>query len=254
VPVKSDQDPSSLQPPASGSLSVWWLPALVCVVSILSTHAAYLISLAHGQVPACIPYIEGCTSISAAARQEPAVHLFRATMIPVAVFMAATWWLAGQWLWQAGERSTAWKRAVILVGVIGAAFLVLYATFMGTHGLAYGVMRRYGVVVFFGFTALDQMILTARLQRLRRQGPPAVGAGTERAMFLLVASMLALGLANIPAAHFLDASGLENVIEWAFALLMMAWFGVLARQWRIAHLAVRAEQMPPRGPGRALGN
>ncbi len=254
MPPAADRELSRPEHRSSEMLPAWWLPAFVCAVSILITHAAYLVSLAHGQVPACIPYIEGCTSISAAARQEPAVHLFRATMIPAAVFMAATWWLAGQWLSRAGDRSSPWKRTVILVGVTGAAFLVLYATFMGTHGLAYGVMRRYGVIVFFGFTALDQMILTARLQRLRRQGRPVAGAGTERAMFLLVASMLALGVANIPAAHFLDASGLENAIEWTFALLMMAWFGVLARQWRIAGLAVGAVRMPPRGPGRAVGD
>jgi hypothetical protein len=233
-------------------MRVWWLPALVCVVSILSTHAAFVISLSKGQVPACIPYFDGCTSISAAARQEPAVHLFRATMIPVAVFIAATWWLAGQWLRQAGDRSPAWNRTVITVGVIGAIFLVLYATFMGTHGLAYGVMRRYGVIVFFGFTALDQMIVTARLQRLRRGGHPAASRRTERVMLTLMTVMLGIGLANIPAAHFLDGSGLENIIEWTFALLMMAWFGVLAGQWKRGGLAVRTGQIPPRGPGRTL--
>ena len=231
-------------------MRVWWLPALVCAVSILTTHAAYMISLSKGQVPACVPYFEGCTSISAAARQEPAVHLFRATMIPVAVFIAATWWLAGQWLDQAGDRSPAWKRTVIVVGVIGAIFLVLYATFMGTQGLAYGVMRRYGVIVFFGFTALTQIIVTARLQRLRLGGLPVTGRRTERIMVALVTAMLGIGLANIPAAHFLDDSGLENAIEWAFALLMMGWFGVLARQWKRGGLAVRAGQIPPRTPGR----
>ena len=232
-------------------MRVWWLPVLVCAVSILATHIAYVISLMKGQVPACVPYLEGCTSISAAARQEPAVHLFRATMIPVAVFIAATWWLAGQWLGRAGDRPPAWRKTVVALGVIGAIFLVLYATFMGTEGLAYGVMRRYGVIVFFGFTALTQIIVTARLQRFRQGGHPLACRRTERIMAALVTAMLVIGLANIPAAHFVDASGPENAIEWTFALLMMAWFGVLARQWQRDGLAVRVVQIPPRRPGRA---
>lgn len=215
------------------------MPALACVIPIVSVNAAYLISLTAGQVDACFPYLDGCTSISRAARQEPAIHLFRATMIPVALIMAAVWWLAAQWLARYGESSAAARRTVIMLGTAGAGFLVLYATFLGTHGVVYEALRRYGVIVFFAFTALAQLICTARLQKLRRQGRPVAASPTERAMLLLTVFMLALGLANIPASNFLDNSALENAIEWNFALLMMGWFGLLAREWKRVRLAVR---------------
>jgi hypothetical protein len=229
----------------TGTLAVWWLPALVCLVSILSANAAYLISLGHGQVAACVPYLEGCSSISRAARNEPAIHLFRATMIPVAVILAAVWWLAGQWLAQAGDRSRPVRHTIVALGVIGAVFLVLYATFLGTHGPVYDLMRRYGVIIFFAFTMLGQMIVTARLQSLRRQARPATGAGVERSMLLLAGTLLGLGLANIPASHFFDAPGLGNAIEWTFALLMMAWFGLLSQAWKRSRFAVRSASLAP---------
>jgi len=229
----------------AGALAVWWLPALVCLVSILSANAAYLVSLGYEQVAACVPYLEGCCSISRAARNEPAIHLFRATMIPVAVILAAVWWLAGQWLAQAGDRSRSVRRTIVALGVMGAAFLVLYVTFLGTDGPVYNLMRRYGVIIFFAFTTLDQMIVTARLQFLRRRERPATGAGVERSMLLLAGTLLALGLANIPASHFFDVPGLQNAIEWTFALLMMAWFGLLSGAWKKSRFAVRSASLAP---------
>ena len=58
-------------------------------------------------------------------------------------------------------------------------------------------------------------------------------------MLVLVALMLALGLADIAVSHLFEADGPENAIEWDFALLMMAWFALLAAEWRRTGVAVR---------------
>ena len=212
---------------------------MVCGVSVVATNLAYLVSACAGQVAVCVPYLAGCTSISRAARQLPAVYLFRATLIPVAPVMAAAWWLAGEWLDAGRGREAAARRWIVALGVAGALCLVLYATFLGTSGAAYELMRRYGVTLYFAFTALAQMILTACLGRRRRTGRPLAHIGSERFMTALAAVMLALGLTNIPLSNFMDADALENAIEWNFALAMMLWFGVLAREWRREGLVVR---------------
>lgn len=159
-------------------------------------------------------------------------------MIPVATALAAVWWLAGQWLIRAGEEGKVARRAMVVIGSIGALALVLYATFLGTNGPTYDLLRRYGATVFFGFTALSEMLLTAGLERLRRSGRSVTGAGTKRAMLVLVAVMLALGLADIPVSHLAATDGPENAIEWTFALIMMLWFAFLAAGWRYAGLRI----------------
>jgi len=218
---------------------MWWLPALVFAASFAAVHLSYLMSAGAGQVPVCFPYIEGCCSISRAARQEPAIHLFRAVMIPVATAMAALWWLAGQWLQRAGDgRSAAW-RWMVVIGVTGALALVLDATFLVTQGPAYDLLRRYGATIFFGFTALAEMLLAARLERLRRSGRSVAGAGSGRVMLVLIAVMLTLGLADIPVSALAASDGPENAIEWTFALVMTTWFAFLAAAWRRAGLTVR---------------
>ena len=68
----------------------------------------------------------------------------------------------------------AWDRAIAFrpdrvatlagLGVTGALFMVLYVVFLGTDGTAYEFMRRYGVTVYFSFTALAQLLLAARLR------------------------------------------------------------------------------------------
>jgi len=212
---------------------------MVFAASFAAVHLSYLMSAGAGQVPVCFPYIEGCCSISRAARQAPAIHLFRAVMIPVATAMGALWWVAGQWLQRAGDGRSGARRWMVVTGMTGASALVLYATFLGTHGPAYDLLRRYGATIFFGFTALAEMLLAARLERLRRSERSVVGTASGRPMLVLIAVMLTLGLADIPVSALVASDGPENAIEWTFALVMMSWFAFLAAAWRRAGLTVR---------------
>lgn len=203
-------------------------------------HLAYLVSWAGGQVDGCFPYLEGCTSISRAARQAPAIHLFRAVMIPVAAAMAATWMLVAAWLRALGEPARHIPRALAGLGVTGAVFLVLYAVFLGTEGVVYGLLRRYGVTMFFAFTALAELILTSRLLGMTARGATRLPGWLTGTMYACCAGMLGLGLANIPVANVLDIDAAGNVIEWLFALLMFGYFGLLAAAWRRTGFALDA--------------
>ena len=40
---------------------------------------------------------------------------------------------------------------MLALGAMSAMALAVYATFLGTEGEAYRFLRRYGVVVYFGF-------------------------------------------------------------------------------------------------------
>lgn len=215
------------------ALACWVLPTLVVFI-------CYGISISLDQVPRCVPFFEGCTSISAASRQQPSLHLFRAVMLPTTALLLAYWLIARTWLGLLGARGPA-RAWMTLLGIIGAVFLVFYAVFLGTDGPAYELMRRYGVTVYFAFTALAQILLSAQLQRLPGHLPD-VGRRLPAVKVGFGAAMLVIGLVNIPAANFFDADPVENVVEWNFALLMHGYFGLTALAWYRGGLIVALQR------------
>src|SRR5690606_9868470 len=79
-------------------LPLWPLPLLVALVPFVAAHVAYAISIDAGHVPACMPYVEGCTSISRAARHGLGNLVFRPLMLPCALLLALPWLAARRWL------------------------------------------------------------------------------------------------------------------------------------------------------------
>lgn len=190
----------------------------------MTVHACYTLSIHAGTAPACIPYFEGCTSISRAARYGLANSVFRAVMLPSAALIALFWTIAAAWLRAmplAQARRIASMRAI---GMIGALFLVLYVTFLGVEGDVYRWMRRYGVTVYFSFTVLAQMLLAASLPR---------GDLLRRRLGALCAAMLLLGLLSIPLQHLAEVrEAALNAVEWIYALAMSSAFVLVGLRWR----------------------
>lgn len=205
------------------ALVCWLLPTAAVLVT-------YTVSASQGQVPTCFPFLEGCTSISGAARQDPSIHVFRAMMLPTATLIGAYWLLVRAWLGHLGETGRA-RDWITVLGLTGALFMVLYVVFLGTDGRAYELMRRYGVTVYFSFTALAQLVLAARLSRLPVEVQARAGPGVVRAKAGFGAAMLLLGLANIPLANYFPELQIDNSIAWNFALLMHGYFGLTAVAW-----------------------
>jgi hypothetical protein len=122
------------------------------------------------------------------------------------------------------------------LGLLAAVFLVLYGTFLGTEGAAYRLMRRYGVVFYFGFTCICMVISAGHLFRLARSGSISPPLRLDRVLVGLCGVLLALGLASAfsplyaPDARTQDR--IENALEWNGALIFTLFFLSLAWLWR----------------------
>ena len=223
-----------------------WIAMAAGLLPLLSVQVAYLLSTAAGLVPFCVPFVEGCTSISRAARQGWANHWFKATMLPASALIGLFWWLCSAWLRGLGTAGRRRRIAMLWLGLIAAVFLVLYATFLGVEGKTYQWLRRYGITVYFSFTALAQMLLTSLLAR-----HAAIGHAIPRLLLSLCAAMLLLGLASIPLQHyFADGDRGVNAVEWCYALLMTAVFPVVGLAWMRSGYALRIELRPEIRPAR----
>ena len=119
-----------------------------------------------------------------------------------------------------------------------------YATFLGTEGEAYRFLRRYGVVVYFGFGYLAQLALMRRASRMQ-----ALPASVIAWMSWIAMAMLGLGLANVVAGLAVPDPAAkdrwENVFEWWLGLLMVGWYAVLALGWRRQGLALELKRHDP---------
>lgn len=204
------------------------LAFVVGLAPIIVVHLAYVVSIAEGFVPACVPFWDGCTSISRAARHGWANHLFKAGMLPLAGGALIYWLLIGHWL-RMLRPADAWSRmAVVWLGVVATLFLVLYATFLGIEGETYQWLRRYGITVYFSFTVLAEMLLTRLLLPIG-----ALPLYLRRSLLGLCAAMLALGLASLPLQHLMrDRDAAVNAIEWCYTLLMTSVFPLIGLAWR----------------------
>ena len=208
-----------------------WIAVLTAVVPTLTVNVCYLISSTQGLVPACVPYFEGCTSISSAGRYGISYYLFKVGMVAGAVLLVLFWrQMAGHI--RAGTGRGAPVAAAMGMG--GAAFLVLYTAFLGSEGYFYFLMRRFGSLLYFGLTMVAQLMALRRLEEFA----PRWLTGT---MKWICFSMLFFGFASIPVMNYMDNKDtFQDIIEWDFSLLMQAYF-LLTAIWLARLRKARAE-------------
>ncbi|OGT19421.1 MAG: hypothetical protein A2V90_01200, partial [Gammaproteobacteria bacterium RBG_16_57_12] len=206
---------------------------LTGILPIISANIAYLVAAQLGHLSWCIPYLDGCASISATGRQAPESLFFRATMIPAAVLMMAYWRLNYEWLLINGDRNSLAGVAMLWLGTTAAVFLVIYTVALGHIGEEYALQRRIGVTLFFAFSYLAQLLLLGRYQQLLKQGTLPALHRIYQIKILLCTLLLIVGLAQ-PAFNALhpDQPYRENIIEWNFALLLHLYFIITYFAWK----------------------
>jgi len=212
------------------------LPLITGFAPIFAAHVSYLIAIRYDILVACIPYIEGCTSISATGRYPPASFLFKSVMMPEAILLAAYWLFSVAWLRSlsriAGRNDKA-GTSIAVFGVTGAVFLIVYVTFLGTQGPVYDFMRRFGIYLYFLFSVIAQLILASKVLSLSSilRMPDVVRITRYQLSVAIIP--FALGVLNlILKATLHDPDPAENIIEWIFALLMQSYFLLSYFSWR----------------------
>jgi Frag1/DRAM/Sfk1 family len=202
------------------------VPLLTGLLPILAIHTTYLVSASEGYVPWCFPYIDSCTSISATGRHGSAYFIFKATMIPAVALQITYWALTCRWLKTLGDRLTP-ARTIMSVGIVAAIFLAIYTAALGAAGDEFRLQRRIGIIVYFAFTFLAQLLLTWRIGLLQRNEP-------SRAVLVAICCfLLATGLLTL----LLDASidnyaEYEDAFEWILALAIQVFFLVTWKTWK----------------------
>ena len=209
---------------------------------------AWTLSVEQQLIPACNPFIDGCASISRAARYGLANYLFRAFVLPAAVLQALTWWLTAVWLLRRNAITSRRAWALAAIGAGAGIFLILYANFLGTEGNIYRWARRYGVVFYFGFTCIGMLLVAGAV----RASAWPVARWIPTTLVALCAALPLLGLINALAPLYLPRETgqdvIQNVTEWWAGLVFTVFFVVLARLWSATRFGARFETSSPPPP------
>ena len=198
-----------------------YLPLLAGLVPIVGVTAAYWLGVRAGVVPDCVPYLDGCTSISSTGRHLPGSLAFRAALFPQAAVLLFVWWFTATWLRATGNARYA--RAILVAGSISALALILYVTFLGSKVPFYEFMRRFGIYLYFLGVGVAQLLTSLSLQSSRMRN----------ALLSVALIPWIIGIANLVQKEVLpQPNNVENRIEWWAALAMQIWFVLLHLRWR----------------------
>ena len=213
---------------------LWPLPLLAALLPLFATAIAYGLSIRSGLAPACNPFLEGCVSISRAARYDLPNIVFRGLLLPAAVLQAMSWLLCPTWLRTLGAAPDRWQRLLPALGIGAGVLLAIYGTFLGTEGEGYRWMRRYGVVFYFGLTAIAALVVSDGM--LRGLGERSRERRLALALIVPCAMLPLLGLAHVLLPLAWSAPGaknaIQNITEWWGGAIFTAFFLGLAWAWR----------------------
>ncbi len=210
------------------------LALIITILPLLTSNGVYLLSAYEGFIPWCIPYIDGCTTISQAARSGNSIFIYRATMIAYGLLLIWFWIYAQQWLNMLYGHTTKVARVILWLGIVAAISLIIYIDFLGTTGEVNRFMRRYGIMVFFTFTPLAQLLMLRQHYNISSSKPEcAVKPGMLHYQLFILLLMLIIGIISIT----LDITQKttyesQNIVEWNFSLLLNMYFLAMIFIWK----------------------
>jgi len=204
------------------------------ILPLLASNGAYLLSAYEGFVPWCMPYIDGCTTISQAGRSGNTIFFYRAVVFPYSVLLILFWLYSTSWLDLLHGHSTNISRVIFWLGLAGSIALLLYIDFLGTTGEIKRFMRRIGAMLYFTLTPLAQLLMLNQHYKILRKKPevsikPKV-LQYQRIILLLMLIIGAISILLVVTDNITDE--IENIVEWNFSLLLNLYFLGMVFIWK----------------------
>ena len=210
------------------------LALLVIILPLLASNGAYLLSAYEGFVPWCMPYIDGCTTISQAGRSGYTIFLYRALVMTYSVLLILFWLYSKSWLDLLHGHTTKIARIIFWLGLAGSIALLIYIDFLGTTGEINRFMRRIGAMLYFTLTPLAQLLLLNQHYKILRKKPEvSIKPKALQYQLIILLLMLIIGAISILLVVTDNITyEIENIVEWNFSLLLNLYFLGMILIWK----------------------
>jgi len=210
------------------------LAILVIILPLLASNGAYLLSAYEGFIPWCMPYIDGCTTISQAGRSGYTIFIYRALVMTYSVLLIWFWIYSKSWLELLHGHTTKIARIIFWLGLAGSISLLIYIDFLGTTGEINRFMRRIGAMLYFTLTPLAQLLMLNQHYKILHKKPEVpIKPKVLQYQLIILLLMLIIGVISI----LLVVTGnityeIENIVEWNFSLLLTLYFSGMIFIWK----------------------
>ena len=210
------------------------LAILVIILPLLASNGAYLLSAYEGFVPWCMPYIDGCTTISQAGRSGYTIFIYRAVVMTYSVLLMWFWIYSKSWLELLHGHTTKIAWIIFWLGLAGSIALLIYIDFLGTTGEINRFMRRIGAMLYFTLTPLAQfLMLNQHYKILCRKPEVSIKPKVLQYQLIILLLMLIIGAISIfLAVTDNNTYESENIVEWNFSLLLNLYFLGMIFIWK----------------------
>ena len=210
------------------------LAILVIILPLLASNGAYLLSAYEGFVPWCMPYIDGCTTISQAGRSGYTIFIYRAVVMTYSVLLIWFWLYSKSWLELLHGHTTKIARIILWLGLAGSISLLIYIDFLGTTGEINRFMRRIGAMLYFTLTPLAQLLMLNQHYNILRKKPEvSIKPKVLQYQLIILLLMLIIGAISIfLAVTDNNTYESENIVEWNFSLLLTLYFLGMIFIWK----------------------
>ena len=229
----------------STSSYIRFVPFWAAIVPLITINITYLIAADLGHVRSCIPYLQGCASVSSTGRELPESLIFKAGFLPSALVLAIFWRYCARFLELSGQIGVR-LHSLRVLGVMAGLSLMMYALTLGLNDGYYPGLRRAGIVGFTLSTFLAEVLFWMFYAPLRTNV-------TKRIWMWLIVLSLALPLLDILSeiAKWAGAprKPTNNTIAWNAFVITSIYYAVVARLWW--HHGFHS-QLSLRAGGRAL--
>ena len=189
------------------------------IIPILTVTVSYLISIHLDLVPKCIPFFEGCTSISRTGRYEPIKYFFKFFMFIYVLLLFFYWYCLINYIQNKN------KHTLYALSFFSLIFLILYLTFLG-EGKVYEFFRRIGIYIYILFTVLTQYsvskIIIKNKKLLKNNfNFRFVNLKNLLSLFLICVGILLLPILIIKIDEY---PNIKNIISWNYFVLIQLYF------------------------------
>ena len=120
------------------------------MVPVITVTVAYFLSSLGGYVDRCVPFLDGCTSISKVGRYGVPFYLYKILIIPSVILMITFWYQVNQYVYK--------SKLLLFINITSCIFLIIYLLALGFDGKIYRFMREIGIFIFFILTPISFLI------------------------------------------------------------------------------------------------
>ena len=183
------------------------LSRIIFLLPVLTVVLSYFFSSLGGYVEWCLPFLDGCTSISKVGRYGVSFYLYKIFIIPSVILMIIFWYQINKYIHK--------SNLLLFLSITSCIFLIIYLFALGFEGKIYRFMREIGIFVFFIFSPVCQTYLVFSISNNKIRSKFSLKTLLSLYLLFVVGYLLILPL---------DNSNYENVIEWNFAFLIFLFF------------------------------